>query len=188
MSLPPDHSDASAQVISALHAQHYRKATPVQRLLDGVVEKLSHPALLVFLTLGIALWVGLNLTEAWSGASPMDPPPFAWLQGAATITAVYLAILILSTQSREDRLARHRDQLTLELAIMGERKSAKIIELLEELRRDTPLVVDRVDDDAAAMAKPADPIAVLNAIEEVHRITVEETGAERKKEIDLSAR
>jgi uncharacterized membrane protein len=188
MTLPPDHSDASAQAISALHAQHYRKATPVQRLLDGVVEKLSHPALLLILTLGVAIWIGLNLTAHWSGLQPMDPPPFPWLQGVASVTAVYLAVLILITQSREDGLARHRDQLTLELAIMGERKSAKIIELLEELRRDTPLVVNRIDTAAAAMARPADPIAVLNAIEEIHRIVVEETGAERKKEIDLSAR
>ena len=188
MTVPPDHFAESAQTISDLHAQHYRKATPVQRLLDGVVDKLSHPALLLVLTLGIIGWICVNLGAVWAGGHAIDPPPFQGLQGSASVTAVYLAALILTTQNREDGLARHRDQLTLELAIMGERKSAKIIQLLEELRRDNPLVVDRVDDAAAAMAKPADPIAVLNAIEEVHRIVVEETGSARKKEAELSAR
>jgi len=173
---PATEFDESFQAISDLHAQHYRKATPVQRLLDGAVAKLSHPVLLVGLTFGIAVWISVNLSMIWAGTHPFDPPPFQWLQSSASIAAVYIAVLILTTQRREDVLARHRDQLTLELAIMGDRKSAKIIELLEELRRDTPLVLNRVDDDAAAMAKPTDPGAVLSAIEEVHRTVAEEQG------------
>jgi uncharacterized membrane protein len=174
---PVDHPDEDAQAISDLHAQHYRKGTPVQRLLDGAVAKLSHPALLMALIFATLCWIAVNLAIAWAGAVPFDPPPFPWLQGAASVVAVYLAALILTTQQREDGLARHRDQLTLELAILGERKSAKIIELLEELRRDSPQVQDRIDDTAAAMARPADPVAVLNAIEEVHRTVAEEKGA-----------
>ncbi|WP_207210943.1 hypothetical protein, partial [Lichenibacterium minor] len=59
-------------------------------------------------------------------------------------------------------------QLTLELSILSEKKSAKIIELLEELRRDLPAVRNRVDEEASEMAKPADPQAVLQAINETH--------------------
>jgi uncharacterized membrane protein len=173
---PPAELDQSLQAISDLHAQHYRKATPVQRVLDSAVAKLSHPALLLVLTFVIVGWISVNLAMLWASGAPFDPPPFQWLQGAASVAAVYIAALILTTQRREDGLARHRDQLTLELAIMSERKSAKIIQLLEELRHDHPLVQDRVDDDAAAMAKPANPGAVLNAIEEVHRIIAEENG------------
>jgi uncharacterized membrane protein len=171
---PPVQFDENGQDISDLHAQHYRKGTPIQRYLDNTVAKLSHPAFLMVLTIVIIGWIALNLTLAWMNKKPFDPPPFPWLQGTSSIVAVYIATLILTTQRREDGLARHRDQLTLELAIQGERKSAKIIELLEELRRDNPQIRDRIDDNAAAMAKPADPVAVLNAIEEMHRSIVEE--------------
>jgi len=168
--------DPTLHSISDLHAQHYRKVTPVQWLLDCTVLKLSNPAFLMILTITIIAWIFANLGMKWAGAAPIDPPPFIWLQGTAAISAVYITILILTTQRREDELAIHRDQLILELAIMGERKSAKIIELLEEMRRDNPLVENRIDDDAAAMAKPADPGVVLNAIEEVHRTIDEEKG------------
>ena len=76
--------------------------------------------------------------------------------------------MILATQRREDQLAGHREQLTLELAILGEQKSAKIIQLLEEMRRDDPSLANRVDHEAAAMATPADPQAVLDAIKDSH--------------------
>jgi uncharacterized membrane protein len=173
---PVDDFYGKFQDISDLHAQHYRKATPIQRYLDRIVATLSHPALLMVLTSIILAWVFANLTLVWLGAIPFDPPPFQWLQGAASVTAVYIAALILTTQRREDGLTRHRDQLTLELAILSDRKSAKIIALLEEFRRDNPLIQNRVDNDATAMAKPANPAAVLNAIEEVHRTITEEKG------------
>lgn len=108
----------------------------------------------------------LNLGLIASGRAPPDEPPFFWLQGAVTLTALYMAVLILTTQRREDKLAGLRDQLTLELSILSEQKSAKIIALLEELRRDLPNISDRPDDHADALSKPADPNLVLDALKD----------------------
>ncbi|MGI4764870.1 MAG: DUF1003 domain-containing protein [Janthinobacterium lividum] len=77
------------------------------------------------------------------GYQPWDELPFAWMQGATGVAALYMTILILVTQRREDQLASHREQLTLELGILSEQKAAKIIELLGESRRDLPHVRDR---------------------------------------------
>jgi uncharacterized membrane protein len=71
-------------------------------------------------------------------------------------------------------LASRREQLTLELAIIAERKTAKIIELIEELRRDHPELANRVDHQAAAMSAPADAQAVLDAIESAKAATAGE--------------
>jgi uncharacterized membrane protein len=75
-----------------------------------------------------------------------------------------VTVIILTTQRRADSLASLRAQLTLELAILGEQKTAKVIDLLEEHRRDNPLIANRHDPEASDMAKPADPEAVLEAI------------------------
>ena len=82
--------------------------------------------------------------------------------------SLYIVVLILATQRREYQLAQLREQLTLELAILSEQKTAKVIQLLEESRRDNPLIRDRVDQEAEAMAQPADPQSVLDAIKETH--------------------
>ena len=108
-----------------------------------------------------------NLVAARLGFAPFDPAPFACLQGAASIGALLVATLILTTQRREDRLADHRAQLILELSIANDQKIAKIIGLLEESRRDNPAITDRVDDQAAAMSNPSDTEAVLAAIKEL---------------------
>jgi uncharacterized membrane protein len=92
--------------------------------------------------------------------------------GSVGFLALYVTILILTTQRREDELASYREQLTLELAILSEQKSAKIIALLEEMRRDSPALKNRVDEEAAAMAVAADSQAVLDAIKDSEELAL----------------
>jgi uncharacterized membrane protein len=55
----------------------------------------------------------------------VDPPPFVWLQGAVTTGGLYVAILILTTQRREEKLSSQRGQLMLQLAILNDQKSSQ---------------------------------------------------------------
>jgi uncharacterized membrane protein len=162
----PAHIEDTVQAIAKLHAEHYQQSTPLQRIVDRLTALVGRPGFVGLLTLVVLVWVLASLGTSWLGREHLDPPPFAWLQGAVGLMALYMTALILATQRREDQLAGHREQLTLELAILGEQKSAKIIGLLEEMRRDNPLLANRVDHEAAAMAAPSDPQAVLDAIKD----------------------
>ena len=167
--LPPNF-DETVQAVARFRASHYDDATLMQRTVNLLTGRLSRPGFVGVLTLLIALWLALNVAMIWMGRKPIDAPPFYWLQGTVAIAALYMAALILTTQRHADQLAQYREQLTLQLAVLGEQKTAKIIQLLEELRRDTPQVADRVDAQAAAMSTPSDPQAMLDAI----KVTSEE--------------
>ncbi len=162
----PAHIEDTVQAIAKLHADHHSSAGALQHLVERLTAWIGRPAFIALMSVAIAAWAGGNLAVAFSGATPWDPAPFAWLQGALGLLALYVTVLILTTQRRDDQLAGYREQLTLELAILGEQKSAKIIALLEEMRRDSPYLRNRVDQEAEAMAVAADPQAVLDAIKE----------------------
>jgi uncharacterized membrane protein len=165
--LPP-HIEATVAAIAKLHAEHHERATPFQRFTESLTARAGQPDFVAWLSLGVVGWILINLALMAIGSKPFDAPPFAWLEGVVSLAALYMTVLILSTQRRDDELATHREQLTLELAILGDQKAAKIIELLEELRRDHPELRDRVDHDATAMSQPADPQAVFEAIKDSH--------------------
>ena len=57
--------------------------------------------------------------------------------------SLFIVTLVLAAQKHGDELNVHRDIRTLELAILSEQKIAKVIQLLEELLRDSPQVQDR---------------------------------------------
>jgi uncharacterized membrane protein len=162
----PAHIEDTVAAIARLHAAHRLETGALQRFVDRLTAWIGRPSFVAGLTLGVTLWVAGNLLAWRGGMTPWDEPPFNWLQGVLTLLALYVTVLILATQRREDQLAGYREQLTLELAILSEQKSAKIIALLEEMRRDSPTLKNRVDKEAAAMAVAADPQAVLDAIKE----------------------
>ncbi len=160
----PAHIEDTVQAIAQLHADHYEQSTPLQKVIDRLTARAGRPEFVAALTLIVVAWVALNVTLIGLGRKPLDEPPFFWMQGVIGLGALYMTLLILATQRREDELASRREQLTLELGILSEQKAAKIIELLEELRRDLPMLHNRDDHEATAMAVPADPQAVFEAI------------------------
>ncbi len=164
----PAHIESTIQAIAQLHAEHYKTATAMQRIVDRLTSFIGRPRFVGGLTVVVAAWCVGNTITQWSGRTPWDEPPFFWMQGAVGLLALYVTVLILTSNRHADQLAGYREQLTLELAILSEQKSAKIIELLEEMRRDDPSLRNRVDPEALALSIPADPQHVLDAIKEAH--------------------
>jgi uncharacterized membrane protein len=111
------------------------------------------------------LWIAANLGAEEMGWKTFDEPPFFWLQGIVSLNAFIISTTVLIRQNRMSRLADHHAHLDLQVNLLTEEKSSKIIALLEELRRDMPNVRNKTDHEAEALAKPADAKAVLSAIE-----------------------
>jgi uncharacterized membrane protein len=164
----PGHTEDTIRSIAQLRVEHQDNATSVERALDHMTALLSRSWFLGVLSVIIIGWIGLNLAMAGFGVRPIDPPPFAWLAGVVSLVSLYMVVLILTTQRREDQLAQHREMLILELALLSEQKTAKVIQLLEESRRDNPFIRDRIDRGADAMAQPVDPDSVLDVIKEAN--------------------
>jgi uncharacterized membrane protein len=164
----PAHIEATVTAIAEVHAQHYRKAGIIRRVVTAATSRLAQPMTLLVLTVAVGGWIALNLVLPAAGLAAPDPPPFGYLSTAVSIAALYLTAMVLITQRHDDELANDRDRLTLELAILSERKSAKIIQLLEEGRISDPQRSSHRNLEAEALATPADPRAVLDAIKAVH--------------------
>ena len=90
--------------------------------------------------------------------------------------ALLTTTVVLITQTRQGKLAEQRAQLDLQVRLLAEQKTAKLIALLEELRRDLPEVKNRHDAEAAAMEQSTDPHAILDAIETLQAPVSAETG------------
>lgn len=157
----PDHVADSVETIARLHAAHDRDATPGHRVVDWLTTQAGRPRVVLAGGVLAVLWMAGNLAL---GAAAPDPAPFVGLEATATLTALLMTGLVLATQQRADRLANQRARLTLELALLNEQKTAKIVELLMALRQDHPGIDNRHDAAAEAMARPTDTDAVIGAM------------------------
>lgn len=116
----PTHIEDMIRSIARLHAEHHQAASPLQRTVDRITSLVGQPRSIATLTFLVLAWVGGSVLAPYLGRSPIDQPPFAWLDTVVGIFALYVALLILTTQRHADQLAQHREQLTLEVAILSE--------------------------------------------------------------------
>lgn len=162
---PPSHVEETAEQLAALHHEQERATGPVQKFANRVTAWLGRPGTLAVIFLLIILWMVGNYVARRMGVSAVDQFPFPDLAFFATVAALLIALLILTTQQHQSQLAERRSQLTLQISILSEKKIAKVIALIEEQRRESPVLASRIDNEAEAMSQSVDPRESLNSLE-----------------------
>jgi len=88
------------------------------------------------------------------------------LQGVVGLAALLTTTVVLTKQNRMAKIEEQRAHLDLKVTLLTEQKAAKLIDLLEELRRDLPNVKNRDDPEAVALQQSMNPGLVLAALDE----------------------
>jgi uncharacterized membrane protein len=164
-SIPPA-VNQNIQAIEAYYAREEQRVRPAQRVLERLSAALGRPWFLITIMAFVSCWIAWNLIASRFGMQPFDPPPFAALEGIVSLIALLVTSILLTGQNRLAQLERRREQLALQVNILTEQKTTKLVTLIEELRRDLPMVRDRHDPDAASLQQPTDATSILNALEQ----------------------
>ena len=162
-------ADQLSQNIAAVlefYERAEQKISGSQRILERLSEFVGRPAFLGITLIVVVVWIVFNVGARWIGRFEFDPAPFFWLQGIIGLGAMLIATAVLATQNRLAGLADQRAHLDLKVTLLTEQKAAKLIHLLEELRRDLPNVKNRDDSDAVALQQSMNPDLVLAALDE----------------------
>lgn len=154
------------ETIAALYLREEQNITRSQRALATISNSLGRPFFLGAVVLFVALWILVNALVKQLGFATFDPPPFLWLQGLVGLGAFLTMIVVLIKQNRLARLEERRAHLELQVNLITEQKTTKLINLIEELRRDLPMIKDRHDPETTIYQQPTDPESVLAALDE----------------------
>ena len=164
-----EHISQNIESIVAFHEREHEKLSPAQRRVEAASRVISRPLYLVVLLALVVAWIVGNVLAPRLGARPLDAPPFAWLQGAVALAALITSTVVLYAQSRQAKLEIQRAHLDLQVNLLTEQKVSKLIVMLEELRRDLPMVNDRVDTEVNVLQQPIDATQVLLALDKGKR-------------------
>lgn len=172
--------DQDIETIVAMRMRAERTVSRHQRLIEKATGSLGRPLTLYIIALSIIIWILISTLHNSLGLPTFDEPPFPWLQGIISLSALVMTVFVLTTQSRQGKLTEQRRHLDLQITLLTERKVSKVIELLEDLRRDLPSVQNHYDPEAQAMIEPVDPHTALTALNQ----TLKEAAKEYELEIE----
>jgi uncharacterized membrane protein len=176
-----DQIDQNIERVAAAQRREWATARPSQRRVERLSRIIGRPAYLIVLAAVIALWVGFNFASHLVGHASWDPPPFPLLDSVMTFLSLITTTTVLIAQTRQSKLEQQHSHLDLQVNLLTEQKVTKLIHLLEELRKDMPMVKDRHDPQAAALQEHTDALQVVSAIEE-HGLTQGEVSEKPRKD------
>jgi uncharacterized membrane protein len=162
-----DHIDQNIESVAALYRREREGIGPSHRWVELVRRLMGRPIYLVGIVALSSLWVIGNLIGHLRLRNSWDPPPFELLDGMMTFVSLLTTTIVLITQNRQTKLEQQHAHLDLQVNLLTEQKVTTLIRLIEELRRDLPMVKDRHDAHATALQQPANTEAVLSAIDQV---------------------
>jgi uncharacterized membrane protein len=161
-----DQISQNIETILAFYAHDEKKLSSPQRLLEAISDSVGRPRYIGYIVLLVALWISANVLTHRLGYVEFDPAPFFWLQGLVSLGALLTTTVLLIKQNRLAKLEERRAHLELQVNLLTEQKTTKLINLMEELRRDLPNVRNRHDAEAVALQQPTDAVQVLAELDE----------------------
>src|ERR1700737_3010797 len=161
-----DRIDQNIETMVALQRREREMTSASQRLVERVSRFIGRPAYLLGLLVFVAGWVAMNVGTPF-GIASFDPPPFVMLSGILTFSALVTTTIVLIAQNRQTKREQQHRHLDLQVSLLTEQKVTKLIHLVEELRRDLPMVKNRHDPQATVLQEAADTAAVISAMDEV---------------------
>lgn len=161
-----DQISQNIDAVLEFYAREDQKISYSQRIMERISSYIGQPVFLGIILIFVTLWILANVVLHLYGLTEFDPEPYFWLQGIVGLGALLTSTVVLSKQNRFAKLEEQRAHLDLKVNLLTEQKTAKLIDLLEELRRDLPNVKNRHDPEVLAMQQSMNPELVLAALDE----------------------
>jgi uncharacterized membrane protein len=160
------HAEEAIEAVADLEREAHEATSHHHRWIERVTSRIGRPLTFYIVVSFVVLWIGSNLAVLHATGATFDPPPFSWLQGMISLSGLLVAILILTTANRVAQIDSQRDKLDLQINLLNERRTAKLIRMLDELRRDSPEVPTHHDPEVDQLSEHTDTQEVARAIEE----------------------
>lgn len=109
-------------------------------------------------------WITMNVGLV-PGLKPVDPYPFPALEMSVSIFAVVLSVSVLTSQNRQGRMEKLRDQVEFEVNVRAENEITKVLAMLHEIQKKMGINSD-ADDELEQMKENLDIKKIHHKLED----------------------
>lgn len=128
-----NHHKNSKKIIRSFEAVALRKRPFIAKLADFLTSYFGTVSFLVGNFLLYGIWI-LGNSGYISNFPIFDPHPYSLMNSFVSIEAIFLTIIVLMSQNRENQRDILRQELSLQIELISEREITKILKLLKEVK------------------------------------------------------
>lgn len=120
------------QRIHSFQAKANAQRNSTERLADWMTSRFGSMRFLMMNVLLFIVWIIPNVGLV-PAITPFDPYPFSFLTMIVSLEAIALAIVVLISQNRAERVADIREEIDLQLDVITEEEVTKVMALVAYL-------------------------------------------------------
>ncbi|HEY4383609.1 MAG TPA: DUF1003 domain-containing protein [Ktedonobacteraceae bacterium] len=128
-------------------------------------------------------WILLN--RGWFGLKPFDPFPFSVLTMMVSLEAIFLSAFVLISQNKQAVQADKRAKIDLQVNMMAERETTKILIMLEEMQQQLELV-KKSDSEVTRLQKKTNIHHIADALDRAEEHSQGSPGGKSESTADSS--
>ena len=157
------------KAISALEQQALARRSSAEKISDFIVYQAGRVWAILLHVAWFGIWIVWNSGRV-PGLHPFDPFPFMGLSTALSLEAIFLSVFVLVSQNRQGELGDRRAELDLQINLLDERETTRILALVSALARKAG--IDCSDPELDELTNDVEPEQVLNHIEKNQKTIV----------------
>lgn len=121
--------ERNVRAIAQFEQDQLHQRTIADRIGDGIARFAGSMTFVILNAVWYVAWLGINLGLI-AGFQPFDPYPFTFLTLCVSLEAIFLSTFVLMNQNRMTQLVDLRGHINLQLDLLEEQESTKVLLLL----------------------------------------------------------
>src|SRR5678815_843356 len=155
----PSQIQVSIEEICQLEQVALSKRTSLEKIADVIATEVGKVWFILLHVIWFSFWIIYNEGEI-PNLKPFDPFPFSLLTTIVSLEAIFLSLFILTSQNRAARQADQRSHLDLQINLLAELESTRMLEMIKALCQHHGLDAG-LSPDVEQLAKPTEPMTLV---------------------------
>lgn len=150
--------------IESIEAKLKSRRSRLEKIEDRLVSIFGTVEFLIINAVIFTIWVIVNSgLVPWF--KPFDPYPFIFLTMIVSLEAIFLAVFVLITQNRQERINSLREEMGLQIQLIDEQETTKVLKILAVVLKKMGVDITR-DPEIVRMLTPLNQEEIERQLEE----------------------
>jgi uncharacterized membrane protein len=156
------------ETIQKLEKEALQKLSTVELIADKISAFAGSTPFIILHVLWFGGWILVNIGVI-PGMIPFDPFPYSFLTLVVSLEAIFLTLLVLMSQNRMTKEADKRAQLDLQINMLDEQETTKILRMVQNISNHLGIEVEE-SNSLNDLIKETDIKSVAKKIDENSKI------------------
>jgi uncharacterized membrane protein len=156
---------SNIDTVARLEEEQEKRVTRAHRLSEAIGKFAGTAIFAIMQVIAVLIWIAVN-TGLLRPALAFDPFPFPLLSMILALEAVLLTSFVLIRQNRMSQKADQRSHLDLQINLLAEKETTKVIQLLERMGEHLGIKDQIMDEEVRELGKDTEVEVVARDLQE----------------------